>query len=123
MTTNEIAVASLLFLVIFVFGFWLHRSGKPYNSFLLNIHKLISLAALILFVREMVLVNRVSMLSAQQLAMGVLTVLLFVVGIITGGLVSIDKPMPAIVLRVHHITPYLMVLSTAGSLYMLSNPA
>jgi hypothetical protein len=32
---------------------------------------------------------------------------------------SIDKPMPAIVLRLHQVMPYLAVLSTAVTLYLL----
>jgi hypothetical protein len=112
-------IAGIFFVVIFGFGFWLHRSGKPYNSILLNIHKLISLVALILFVREMVLVNQVAALSTLELTVGVLTVLLFVVSVITGGLVSIDKPLPAVVLKVHQVAPYLTVLSTVATLYLL----
>jgi hypothetical protein len=122
-TTSRTVAAGIFFIMIFIFGFWLHRSGKPYNSLLLNIHKLIALAALVLFVREMVLVNQIAALSTLALTVGVLTVLLFVVGIITGGLVSIDKPMPAVVLGVHQVAPYLTVFSTAATLYLLSRPA
>ena len=32
---------------------------------------------------------------------------------------SVDKTMPALVLRLHQLTPYLTVLSTAGTLYLL----
>jgi hypothetical protein len=35
------------FLLTLAFGFWLGRIGKPYNGLLFNIHKLISLGAVV----------------------------------------------------------------------------
>ena len=37
----KIAVAGLLFLVIFLSGFWLDHSGKPYGLLVFTLHKLI----------------------------------------------------------------------------------
>ena len=39
---------------------------------------------------------------------------------VTGGLLSMDKTMPAVIRRLHQVTPYLTVLSTAATLYLLS---
>jgi len=41
----KVVGAGLFFLFIFLSGIWLSRSGKPLNGLILNIHKLISLAA------------------------------------------------------------------------------
>jgi hypothetical protein len=47
MSTNQLRVVSagLFFLFIFLSGFWLSRTGKPYSGIILTIHKLIGLAA------------------------------------------------------------------------------
>ena len=55
---------------------------------------------------------------AQMTAIGV-TAVCFAATIVTGGLLSIDKAMPSTVLRYHQITPYLTLLSTSATLYLL----
>jgi hypothetical protein len=45
--------------------------------------------------------------------------LFFLSTIVSGGLVSIDKPMPAPISIMHKLFPYLTVLSTAVTLYLV----
>jgi len=115
--------AGLFCLFIFLSGFVLSRSGKPYNGLIFNIHKLIALAAVILLVRTLYRENQTSpldtMLWIATLATGLCVLGLFV----TGGLLSVDKPMPDMVLRLHHLAPYLAVLATATTLFLLSSPS
>ena len=111
--------AGLFYFFTFLFGFWLSRSGKPHNVVLLTIHKLIALAAgvfLVMTIRRLHLSNP---LGGVELTACVLTGLFFVGAVITGGLVSTGTPMPAAVVMLHKVTPYLTVLSTALTLYLL----
>jgi hypothetical protein len=122
MNANQwrIVGAGLFCLFIFLSGFWLTRSGKPYNGALINVHKLLALAAVVLFIVTLFRVNRVDVLGAGEWIAGATSVLLFIGLFVTGALVSIDNPMPAIVRRLHHVIPYLAALSTAVTLYLLS---
>ncbi len=115
----RLAGAGLFCLLIFFSGFWLSRSGKPYSGIKLNIHKLLALAAVVLFVITLVQENRAAALAAVELTASVVTGLFLLGLFVTGGLASISRPMPAIVLKLHHITPYLAVLSAAAALYLL----
>ncbi|MBN2503123.1 MAG: hypothetical protein JXB38_20265 [Anaerolineales bacterium] len=108
-----------LFVVIFFFGFWLSRSGKPYNGLLFNLHKLIALGTLIFLGVIVYRTNQAAPLDGLVWAVGILTGLLFLGTMITGGLLDIDKPLPAVLATVHHITPYLTVLSTAVTLFLV----
>jgi heme A synthase len=119
MGTLSIVGAVVFFGVIFGSGYWLSRAGKPYNVIVLTIHKLISLAVVVFLVIIMVQANRVAVLSAMELVAGVLTGLFFLGLMATGGLLSADKQMPPIVLKLHQIAPYLTVLSAAVTLYLL----
>jgi len=121
MNANLIRVASisLFFIVIFVFGYWLSRSGKPYNVFVLTVHKLVSLAVVIFLGVMIYQINQVTPLSVLELTVGAITGLLFVGTIITGGLLSTDQSMPTAILKIHQLGPYLTVLSSAGTLYLL----
>jgi hypothetical protein len=85
----------------------------------LTIHKLISLAAVVFLVITIYQINQVAKLSAIELVAGVVAGLFFLSTIITGGLLSTGKPMPAAILTMHQITPFLTVLSTAVTLYLL----
>jgi hypothetical protein len=121
MNTNLLRVvgAALFYLVIFVSGFWLTRSGKPYNQIVFNVHKLIALAAVVLFVITLFRINRVTALNAIEVIASVVTGLIVLGLFVTGALLSIDHPMPAIVTKLHHIMPYLAALATAATLYLL----
>ena len=112
-------VAGLIFVVIFASGYWLSRAGKPYNVIVLTVHKLISLAAVVFLVIFMIQSNRVAALSAMELVAGVATGLFLLGLMVTGGLLSVDKQMPPVVLRLHQIAPYLTVAAAAVALYLL----
>ena len=121
MSTNQVRVAGtgLFFLFIFLSGFWLSRSGKPYSAIIFNIHKLIGLAASVFLVITIYHINQVAALSAIELIAGVVTGLFFLSTGISGGFVSIDRPMPAAISMMHKLFPYLTVLSTAATLYLV----
>ncbi len=118
-TQLRVAGTGLFFLFIFLSGIWLSNSGKPLNAIILTVHKLIALAAVVFLVMTIYQVNQVATLSATESTASVVTGLFFLGAIITGGLLSTSKPMPAAVLRMHQITPFLSVFSTAVTLYLL----
>jgi hypothetical protein len=61
----------------------------------------------------------VATLSTIELTAGVVTGLFFLSTIVSGGLLSTGKPMPAVILTMHQITPFLTVFSAAVTLYLL----
>jgi hypothetical protein len=111
--------AGLFFLFIFLSGFWLSRSGKPYSAIIFNIHKLIGLAAGVFLVMTVYQIHQVAPLGPVEITAIVVTVLFFVGTVTAGGLLSIDKPMPAAISMMHKLFPYLTALSTAVTLYLL----
>ena len=118
-TTSRIITIGILFVLKFAFGFWLFRSGKPYNGIVLTIHKLISLATLVLILLTADSLRGDRRMDAAQLIVIVATIVFFVLAIATGGLLSTDKPMPAIATIVHKVAPFLSVVSTALTFYLL----
>jgi hypothetical protein len=119
MTLLGIAGPGLLFFLMFLAGFWLKRTGKPYNTFFLTVHKLTGLAAAVLFVMIVLQVNRAGTLSVSGLIAGVVTVVFFLDALVTGGIISINKPMPEMFLTMHRIFPYLTLGSAAVALYLI----
>ena len=121
MSANQwrIITVTLAIVVVFVCGYRLTRAGRPYPGLLLNFHKLPALAAAILVAINVYRANQASALGAGPWAAAVVTGL-FVVGLFaTGALLSLDKPAPEVVRTLHHVAPYLAVLSGAVTLYLL----
>jgi hypothetical protein len=118
-TPFRITGAVLLFLLIFASGYWLSRSGKPYSVIVLTIHKLIALAAFVFLVIILIQSHRVTPLSGTEMVAGTISGLFFLGLIISGGLLSSDAEIPALVSKLHEIAPYLTVLSGAATLYLL----
>ena len=114
-------VAGAFFLLILLSGYWLSRSGKPYSTIVFTVHKLVALAAIGVLGVTVYRINRAGALSALELLAAIMTGLFFLGTMVTGGMLSVptDKAMPAIVHKLHQVTPYLTVLSTAVTLYLL----
>jgi len=121
-TQSRLIGAGLFLLFIFLSGFWLSRSGKPYNAVIFNIHKLIGLATGLFLVITVYQIHQVNPLGTFEITAIVVTVLFFVGTIAAGGLLSIGKTMPPAILKLHQIAPYLTTLATAATLYLLSSP-
>ena len=115
---SKVVVTGGFFLFIFLFGFILSRSGKPYPALLFNIHKLIALGALVFLGVMVYNIHRAAALSPAHIGLVVFTGLCFVVTIIAGGLLNIDKS-PAFLAVIHRFSPYLTLLATAATLYFL----
>lgn len=111
--------AGMFFLFIFLSGFWLSRTGKPYSTLTFTIHKLIGLAMGIFLIISVHQIHQAASLSPVQIGAIVITVLLFVVTVAAGGLLSIEKPVPLAFSLLHKGLPHLAVLSTGGTLYLL----
>lgn len=117
----RVAGTGLSFLAVLLSGFWLSRSGKPLNVVILTVHKLVSLTTIAFLVAIIAQAYRVAPLGTIELTASVITGVFFLGTILSGGLLSTGKPIPAIVLRMHQILPFLTLFSTAVTLYLLLN--
>jgi hypothetical protein len=118
-TEFRLFLIGVLFVVIFATGFWLRNTKRPFPVGKLNLHKLISLACLIL---SALLVNDLRgriPLSDSEIAAIAVGGLSFLMTIISGGLVSLDKPAHRAVWAIHWVGPFLTLFATAASIYLL----
>jgi hypothetical protein len=120
--SSKFNIVVLFYVFIILSGLWLSNSGKPLNTIILTIHKLISIAAVVYLGIMMYRINQAAPLSTVEIAASVVTLLFFVAMIATGGMLSAAKTMPAVVLRVHQIVPFLVIFSSATTLYIINNP-
>jgi hypothetical protein len=115
--TNALVAAFLA--VTFVFGYWLVRLGRPYSGVLLTVHKLASLAALVVLGMILIRARRDGMLDPRTVAAGALAGLSFILAIISGGLMTALSPAPAAALAAHRVAPLVALILTALVLYRM----
>jgi len=115
---SKAIITGIWFVLIFLSGFWLSRSGKPYPVLVLALHKLITVGTIIYLAINLARANSSTPLGGRPVAALTLTVACFLIMLATGGLLSVDKAMPAIVNRIHQILPYLTVVSAGITVYL-----
>lgn len=115
----RVVIVGLSFLFIFLSGFWLSRTGKPYNGLIFTIHKLVGLAMGVFLIMTIKQVHQVAPLGPVEITAIVVTALFFAATVTMGSLLSIGKPMPTFISMMNKLFPYPTVLSTAVSLYLL----
>ncbi len=116
---TTILATGVFFIFIFLSGIWLNRSGKPYHTIKLNIHKFIGLGAVVFLARAVYQTHQAAPLSPGSMAASLVSAAFFVLTIVSGGLVSIDRPIPALLTLTHKLSPYLTALATAATLYLM----
>jgi hypothetical protein len=117
--TKQFIIAGLFFAFILLSGVWLSRTGRPLNVLILTIHKLISLAGVVYLGISVYRIHQTAGFSPLEISAVVVTLLLFIGLFASGGILSAAKTVPALVLKIHQVMPYLVILSTSASLYLL----
>jgi hypothetical protein len=118
-TTVRAIVAGLFFLLVFLSGIWLSRSGRPLNVGLSTVHKLISLSAGVFLLITIYQHSRVIPLNTTEWIAIIVTGLCFLGTVASGGFLSSEKPMSVAVHRVHQIVPVLTLLASAATLFLI----
>ncbi len=74
---SKLIGTGLFFLFIFISGFWLSRTGKPYSVLIQTIHKLVGVALGMYLIRTVYQVHEVAPLSPVGITAVVITTLFF----------------------------------------------
>ena len=116
--STKLISAAIFFLLIILSGFWLSRSGKPYSTLILTIHKLIGLGVGVYLIITVYRIYKTGSSSPIGLVAMLVTILFFIGLIAMGGLLSTEKTMPGALSMIHKLLPYLAVLSSRTTLYL-----
>lgn len=111
--TPRTIITGALLVPTLALGYWLSATGKPYNQLVFTVHKLLPLGALVVLDYTAHQVNKIERLGAGDVAALVAMNLCFLATIVTGGLVSLETPMPSAVRWTHKIGPWAATASSA----------
>jgi hypothetical protein len=113
---SKFLTSGIIFLLTLASGLWLSRIGKPLNTAIFTIHKLIALATVIftgLAIYSLIKNTQIQFLIAALIVVIALGVLALFV---TGALMSRDKLMNDNLLTIHKVAPFLVVISMVVTL-------
>jgi uncharacterized membrane protein YhdT len=99
----------------------LYRTGQPFNVFVLTLHKLISVAVIVYLTVNILGINKMAPLDKVELIACIVTALLFLGAVVTGGVLSAAKDLPVIARTLHWGLPFLSAVSTVATLYLMSH--
>lgn len=116
--TLRITGIGLLFVLMIFSGIWLTKTGKPYNPVLFNLHKILSLVAVVLAGIQTYALFRQVDTGSLEATLLILAAGLFLILIISGGLLNEDFKIYDLLRTVHRITPLLAVAITVVIFYL-----
>jgi hypothetical protein len=108
----------VVFLLTLASGIWLSRSGKPLNTAIFTVHKLIALAAVVAAAIQTYDMLKGAEISAILLVLIILIGLCVVALFASGALMSANKPAYNRLLTIHKIAPIAALIAGAAAIYL-----
>jgi len=112
-------VPAVVFLLTLASGLWLSRAGKPLNTAIFTVHKLIALGAVVATAVQTYHALAKPAVPALPIVLIVLVGLCVVTLFATGALMSANKPRSDRLLILHKIAPIVAVVAGAATLGLL----
>ena len=113
---SKLIVSGILFLLMIITGVILSRSGKPYGTGLVTLHKLFSIAALVVVILAFVQQMKAAPNPLWTL-MAILGGVLFVAAIASGALLTGEKTMPDWISLIHKLSTPAIILVIGFAFY------
>ena len=117
--TTKIMISGFLFLLTIASGFWLSKTGKPLNTAIFNVHKLIALAGVIL--SGMVIYNLIknSEINIPIISLIICSAVSVIALFASGALLSVEKPIWDYLKIVHNVSMVSAIITSAITVYFL----
>jgi hypothetical protein len=115
---TRVVLLALAGVVVLATGVVLTRAERPYGAALLNVHKLVDLAAVVAIGVAIYQANRAAPFSAGAWAVVIAAAVLVVATFASGGVISAMDAPPAGVLWLHRIGSWVAAALVAASAYL-----
>lgn len=108
-----------IFLLTVASGVWLSHSGKPYQTGIFTVHKLIALASVVWMVVQLARIVKWPEIQVLPVILLVLAGLSALALFFSGAMMSVGKLPQEIMLLVHQIAPDVLFISVATAIVLL----
>jgi len=117
--TIKLTGLGILFLLIIISGIWLTKTGRPYQNILFSVHKFVSLLTVVLGAIMVYNLQKSTEISALATTLMIVAGIIFIILIVTGGLLNLDKPFYETLRITHRILSPITVILTVVVFYLL----
>jgi hypothetical protein len=114
MTASKFVLPFILFVLTVAAGFWVSKTGKPYNTGIFTLHKLLALAAVAFAAIMITGLLKGSPAHSLILILVILAAFSVVALFATGALMSIQKNIGSAWLLIHRVAPFVFAGSTVS---------
>jgi succinate dehydrogenase/fumarate reductase cytochrome b subunit len=115
---TRIILTAIITVLVLVTGVILNKKGKPYNEIITTVHKLLSLAIIVLSATIVYHQHKLIGLQPPEILLITLSALCFLSALVSGGLLTIEKPMPKYVNILHRLSSILSIGFSAFTIYL-----
>ena len=115
----RIIINAILVLITIISGIWLSRLGRPLNTPLFTVHKIIAILAIVLTVIIIYQLQKNIDLTNTVLVLIIVSAVFFILAFVTGALLSFDKFAVGIIRMIHKVTPLFVIVFTGLTIYFL----
>lgn len=125
MSTTQVRILEIcaLLLIVFISGFWLARTGRPFRGLPMNLHKFGALVALVLLVMLVVHANRGAHPGESDWIVCGISGVTVLAAIVSGGVVAAQDPVPAAAMATHRIASAVAAILSGAAMWLLWNRA
>ena len=119
--TSKLIAAGMLFLLTLISGLIVSRSGRPLSIWLVTLHKMIAIGAVVLIgLAVNQLYKTVDGKALIEMSVMVVSLILFLALIASGALLTREEmQLPEMVLKIHQVAPMLALISSSITVYLL----
>jgi len=118
-SSPKMMYCGLGFVLTLISGVVLSNFGRPLNSAIFGIHKIIAVATIVLLGMNIRTLYRMVDVQTLNQVLIVVTALLLLALVISGALLSFDKLAVQAVLRIHQVMPMLALAFSVLTVYLL----
>ncbi len=118
-SSPKMMYCGLGFVLTLISGVVLSNFGRPLNSAIFGIHKIIAVATIVLLGMNIRTLYRMVDVQTLNQVLIVVTALLLLALVVSGALLSFDKLAVQAVLRIHQVMPMLALAFSVLTVYLL----
>lgn len=117
--TGKLILSGVLTILIIGTGIWVSSLGRPINTRVLTVHKLVAIAFSVLTTVVVIGLLKTSQIQSVSLIFLIIAGIAVIVLFATGAILSFEKPASKIILIVHAFTPIITIVSFSAAFFLL----
>jgi len=116
---TKLIISGILLFLLLISGMWLSLLGRPLNTIIFSLHKIIAVAAVVLLILAVIGMKKGMELSTLQLWAVILSGVFLLLALVSGALLSFDSLENNFTRLVHKLTPSIFLVCITLTVLLL----